>query len=507
MCWANNSIGTQEKPCVFQIIPAGPPSSPERCEIINNTAENIEVLCEHGFDGGMRQRFLAEVYDEGGSLHLNRSSDEPQWSVESLRPGTSYTIRISAFNAKGRSPTIILTAATLKVAEQRVGENKSLLSSPLIIIFVSILGVFLFLILILVLVTRWRKNNNTGGASGSTSVVASSKSSPPIEGQAGGGGGGGGGGGLQEVGEGGGDDRQGGMGKDEGMEKQQQQKASKPKKKVVVIENGKDRVGLSDVTSADVTTSKDALLGRYGSESQPLANGSAGYYNSLGKTSFPSNFPVASSSSSTSNNPSSSTSCSSSTLPRSLRISSSPSGPMSLHLSHTPLAPTLELPEEAEDYVAPPYSSHRFCETLPRNHGRPPRRELIETPPYRGVGVAGRTSPLGGEAYRGMGVGGFSSGKGVGCDRVVDPYRGGGMHGDPFRGGSMGGGAKLGPDVYRDVHDPYHGVLSGNLGGGGMGDPYRGVGPGGGGRMRTHHEKTIPRRARERDLRNHTIEP
>ncbi|XP_037775489.1 uncharacterized protein LOC119572446 [Penaeus monodon] len=193
MCWANNSIGTQEKPCVFQIIPAGPPSSPEHCEIINNTAENIEVLCEHGFDGGMRQSFLAEVYDEGGSLHLNRSSDEPQWSVESLKPGTSYTIRISAFNAKGRSPTIILTAATLKVAEQRVGENKSLLSSPLIIIFVSILGVFLFLILILVLVTRWRKNNNTGGTSGSASVVASSKSSPPVEGQAGGGGGGGGG--------------------------------------------------------------------------------------------------------------------------------------------------------------------------------------------------------------------------------------------------------------------------------------------------------------------------
>ncbi|ROT82826.1 putative nephrin-like isoform X7 [Penaeus vannamei] len=126
MCWANNSIGKQEKPCVFQIIPAGPPSSPEHCEIINNTAENIEVLCEHGFDGGMRQSFLAEVYDEGGSLHLNRSSDEPQWSVESLRPGTSYTIRISAFNAKGRSPIIILTAATLKVAEQRVVQFRSL---------------------------------------------------------------------------------------------------------------------------------------------------------------------------------------------------------------------------------------------------------------------------------------------------------------------------------------------------------------------------------------------
>lgn len=100
----------------------GPPSSPERCEIINNTAENIEVLCDRGFDGGMRQLFLAEVYDESGALHLNRSSQEPQFSVKSLRPGTTYNIRLSSYNDKGRSSPIVLTAVTLKVAEQRVGE-------------------------------------------------------------------------------------------------------------------------------------------------------------------------------------------------------------------------------------------------------------------------------------------------------------------------------------------------------------------------------------------------
>lgn len=90
--------------------------------MINNTAENIEVQCERGFDGGMRQLFLAEVYAEGGSLHLNRTSDEPVFSVESLKPGTAYSIRVSAFNEKGRSPAIHLDAVTLKVAEQRVGE-------------------------------------------------------------------------------------------------------------------------------------------------------------------------------------------------------------------------------------------------------------------------------------------------------------------------------------------------------------------------------------------------
>ncbi|KAK3869612.1 hypothetical protein Pcinc_025089 [Petrolisthes cinctipes] len=102
---------------------ACPPSAPEKCKVTNNTAENIEVQCQAGFHGGMRQLFLAEVYDEAGSLHLNQSArEEPQFSVESLQPGTTYTIKVSAYNEKGRSQPVVLTAATLKVAEQRVGE-------------------------------------------------------------------------------------------------------------------------------------------------------------------------------------------------------------------------------------------------------------------------------------------------------------------------------------------------------------------------------------------------
>ena len=80
------------------------------------------MQCERGFDGGMRQNFLAEVYAEGGSLHINRSSPEPVFFVDSLRPGTAYIIRVTAYNEKGRSPPILLDAVTLKVAEQRVGE-------------------------------------------------------------------------------------------------------------------------------------------------------------------------------------------------------------------------------------------------------------------------------------------------------------------------------------------------------------------------------------------------
>lgn len=63
-----------------------------------------------------------QIFDESGALHLNRTSDEPQFSVQTLEPGKTYVIRISAYNTKGRSQTVSLTASTLKVAEKRMGE-------------------------------------------------------------------------------------------------------------------------------------------------------------------------------------------------------------------------------------------------------------------------------------------------------------------------------------------------------------------------------------------------
>ncbi|XP_076047886.1 hemicentin-2-like isoform X3 [Oratosquilla oratoria] len=179
LCWANNSIGEQEKPCVFQMIPA-------------------------------------------------------------------------------------------------VDDTKSLLYSPLIIVFISIVGVFLIIILVLVLITRRRKNNasssssttSTAGitAAGVTTVTPSntnanstrnippsSPNKPPNEVER-----------IEEKGE----------------------EVKKRKKKVVVIENGPmgDEGRRREESHSDLA-SKDATL-EY-KETIPLANGSAGYYNSIGKTSLP----------------------------------------------------------------------------------------------------------------------------------------------------------------------------------------------------------------------------
>ncbi|XP_066954355.1 protein turtle-like isoform X2 [Macrobrachium rosenbergii] len=451
-CWANNSIGKQETPCVFQIIPAGPPSSPENCEIINNTAENIEVMCEHGFDGGMEQAFLAEVYDEEGALHLNQSSGEPQFSVESLQPGTTYTIRISAYNDKGRSQPISLTAVTLKVAEQRVGENKSLLYSPLIIIFLSIVGVFLTLIVILVSVTRWRKNNLVNNASSSQSSAANpNPTNLPLEP-------------LRS--------------EDPDLkpcptkEEVDVPKVKQKKKVVVVVENGTkdslDDMDEGEASSVDVTSSKDALLGRHGN-SQHLANGSAGYYDSLGKTSFPSHFPSASSSA---------------TLPRSHRASSSSSS-SALH-QH---APSTSANESSQNSNNSYHFNTRYSETLPRKLSRGPDT-------YRGGGIL----RVGGsnDSYRN--VGDSSGGGGHGSEpygnyRSVDPYSSGGSTlrvafedtyrendnetpvRDVYRG--MGRGQGFGGSAvdlsYHDRGSTYHGVggMEDHIPGGRGGDKYQ----------------------------------
>ncbi|XP_018015236.2 neuronal cell adhesion molecule [Hyalella azteca] len=269
LCWANNSVGVQQKACVFTIIPAGPPSPPEGCEILNNTAENIEVACLQGFDGGVGQHFMAEIFDESGSLHLNRTSDEPQFSVQTLEPGKTYVIRISAFNAKGRSQTVSLTASTLKVAEKRMGETKPFIYSPLIAIFLGIVGVFVVLILLLVFITRWRRNV-TSGSSAPISRIPSpppaTKASSPVKP-------------LEEP------PRDGALKKP--TTDDDDAAPSKPKKRVMVLENGRvERTGVGDSPIPD-TCVKESIPAKSSSFSGPLLpNGSTGYYDSLSKSSY-----------------------------------------------------------------------------------------------------------------------------------------------------------------------------------------------------------------------------
>ncbi|KAK4290911.1 hypothetical protein Pmani_036224 [Petrolisthes manimaculis] len=252
----------------------GPPSAPEKCKVTNNTAENIEVQCQAGFHGGMRQLFLAEVYDEAGSLHLNQSArEEPQFSVESLQPGTTYTIKVSAYNEKGRSQPVVLTAATLKVAEQRVGESKTLLYSPINIVLMAIVGVLVTLVLVLFLVKRWKKNKSqTTTASSDTCKPSGATSEQHSEA------------GTTTAGEPPGEDA---VTPDLQFQYQQQQQQQQQQHQLamktmeVTMMNGKkEGVRLREDLRADLTTTQDILMSRLSDTF--LHNGSTWQYSRQG---------------------------------------------------------------------------------------------------------------------------------------------------------------------------------------------------------------------------------
>ncbi|CAN7979482.1 unnamed protein product, partial [Ixodes pacificus] len=61
LCWGKNSVGVQLKPCVFSIQAAGPPEPLSNCNVLNATADSLQIACDSGYDGGLEQTFHLEV--------------------------------------------------------------------------------------------------------------------------------------------------------------------------------------------------------------------------------------------------------------------------------------------------------------------------------------------------------------------------------------------------------------------------------------------------------------
>lgn len=177
MCWADNAVGQQKDPCVFHLIAAGKPDAPYNCTLINQTSDGLDVECSEGrfqlfliefnqfmrselriqsisfninlmrenfllkyvsilvfllditcigagFDGGQRQWFVMEIFDQqSGLLQANISSRYPIFTIGGLDPGRFLRIIIFAVNGKGVSDAIALEAFTLKVAEKQTGSH------------------------------------------------------------------------------------------------------------------------------------------------------------------------------------------------------------------------------------------------------------------------------------------------------------------------------------------------------------------------------------------------
>ncbi|XP_047738172.1 uncharacterized protein LOC125178462, partial [Hyalella azteca] len=161
-CWATNQVGTQAEPCTFTVVEAGPPESVRDCMLVNHTLGALEVRCAPGGDGGSPQRFVAKVFASPTHTQLaTLEASLPKFHVTGLVPGQDYLVTITAVNDKGASEPQQIDAIRLKVAEKRMGEVSAPSTSPLVGVFLGLVGGFLVLLLVVVLLTRRARSNGS----------------------------------------------------------------------------------------------------------------------------------------------------------------------------------------------------------------------------------------------------------------------------------------------------------------------------------------------------------
>lgn len=177
MCWATNSIGRMEEPCIFHLIPAGRPDPVHNCSVVNQTYSTLHVECLKGFDGGLPQDFTMEVRDAKTSFVVANTTNTraAAFTVTGLRPGTAYIVKISSSNDKGRSEGVTIRAYTSSapINEPKVSPDESPLTNMGEFTFTPILAVLMTvgaaLILVFVLIAAYfcvRRGPSSAGSAG-----------------------------------------------------------------------------------------------------------------------------------------------------------------------------------------------------------------------------------------------------------------------------------------------------------------------------------------------------
>ncbi|KAG5672457.1 hypothetical protein PVAND_002584 [Polypedilum vanderplanki] len=195
LCYGSNDLGSQTEPCVFHIIPAGKPDPLVNCSILNQTFDMFQITCQEGFDGGLEQSFIAEVYVHGQKhLFSSVNSKTPFFELKGLEPGVAYDMLVMAVNKKGKSRPAMLHGYTLKTPEKQtvVFPFSDIPLSPVLAPtflqikpFIStMLGIFGALILILsaiILVVRLKGSRRDRTRAISNTITMSSTLSPSLQ--------------------------------------------------------------------------------------------------------------------------------------------------------------------------------------------------------------------------------------------------------------------------------------------------------------------------------------
>ncbi|XP_053213660.1 neural cell adhesion molecule 2-like isoform X2 [Panonychus citri] len=154
LCMAENSVGKQKDPCLFHIIPAGPPQPPANCFLSNQSMTSILVNCEPGDDGGLKQFFTMEVIEANSynSLINLTSNDQPTFLVDHLPPGTSIRFTIYSTNLKGKSAAISILGSTLGPPEKQTSPTSSLSDNEPVDWLIWLIAIVLIILMVTILI-------------------------------------------------------------------------------------------------------------------------------------------------------------------------------------------------------------------------------------------------------------------------------------------------------------------------------------------------------------------
>ncbi|EDW02823.1 GH10826 [Drosophila grimshawi] len=184
-CWAANEVGTQQQPCLFQVVLAALPNCVSNCSIFNRTELNVDIQCIPGYDGGLPQIFVLEMYStRTGITRFNLSNaEEALFSLENLdtltsmmmQENNSLRLRIYSYNQKGRSAAYLLPDFIIGSTAYKTDDDVTLALSPVIVgsvLTIIIIGLAIAIrIFVVTFVHNLRRNRQHGNKATAAGVV------------------------------------------------------------------------------------------------------------------------------------------------------------------------------------------------------------------------------------------------------------------------------------------------------------------------------------------------
>ncbi|EDW51787.1 GM14610 [Drosophila sechellia] len=185
-CWASNEVGTQQHPCLFQVVLAALPNAVSNCTVFNRTELSVDIQCIPGYDGGLPQIFVLEMFStRTGITRFNLSNaEEALFSLENLdtltsmmvQENNSLRLRIYSYNQKGRSAAYLLPDFIIGSTAYKTDDDVTLTLSPVIVgsvLTIIIIGVAIAIrIFVVTFVHNLRRNRHHGSKATAAGVTA-----------------------------------------------------------------------------------------------------------------------------------------------------------------------------------------------------------------------------------------------------------------------------------------------------------------------------------------------